>query len=102
MDGQQQRKALSAAESALRALAAGDAGRARAAAEKAAALDQLGVYGAFAGWVRRAAGEIEASGSGCCRRPGRRLRDSLGPGPLAAAVEVWGGLTSPPAGAGGD
>ena len=71
MDGQQQRKALSAAESALRALAAGDAGRARTAAEKAVALDQLGVYGAFAGWVRRAAGEIE-QGEGCCRRPGRR------------------------------
>ncbi len=86
MDGQQQRKALSAAESALRALAAGGAERARLAAEKAAALDQLGVYGAFAGWVRRAAGEVEDLG---CVLPGTRdgLRAALGPGPLAAAVE---------------
>ena len=86
MDGQQQRKALSAAESALRALASGDAGRARVAAEKAAALDQLGVYGAFAGWVRRAAGEIEDFGR-VLPESRRGLEDVLGPGPLAAAVE---------------
>ncbi len=88
MDGQQQRKALSAAESALRALAAGDAGRARTAAEKAVALDQLGAYGAFAGWVRRAAGEIE-QGEGVLPATREALRDSLAPGPLAAAVEAW-------------
>ena len=88
MDGQQQRKALTAAESALRALAAGNAERARAAAGKALALDQLGVYAAFAGLVRRAAGEIEQIGG---VQPATReaLRDSLGAGPLAAAAEEW-------------
>ena len=63
MDGQQQRRALTAAESAVRALAAGDAARARVAAQKAASLDQLMVYAAFAGLVRRAAGEIEQLGA---------------------------------------
>ncbi len=87
MDGQRQRQALSAAESALRALAAGDAGRARSAAEKAAALDQLGVYGGFAGWVRRAAGEIEQAG-GVLPATRDGLREALGPGPLAAAVDA--------------
>jgi len=86
MDGQQQRKALSAAESALRALAAGETGRARAAAEKAASLDQVGAYGGFAALVRCAAAEIERSGA---VTEGTRdaLRDALGPGPLAVAVE---------------
>jgi hypothetical protein len=86
VDGQQQRKALSAAESALRALASGAADRARSAAEKAASLDQLGVYAAFAGWVRRAAGEVEDWGT-VLPDTRRGLVDSLGPGPLAAAVE---------------
>ena len=88
MDGQQQRKALSAAESAIRALAAGEAGRARDAAEKAASLDQIGVYGGFAGWVRRAAGEVETLG-GVLPETREALADSLGGGPLAAAVDAW-------------
>lgn len=86
MDGRQQRKALSAAESALRALAAGETGRARAAAEKAASLDQVGAYAGFVALVRRAAGEIEAVG-GVLPETKRALADSLGGGPLAAAVE---------------
>ena len=86
MDGQQQRKALSAAEAALRALAVGEAARARAAAEKAASLDQIGAYAGFAGLVGRAAGEIEAVG-GVLPETRRALADSLGGGPLAAAVE---------------
>jgi len=86
MDGQQQRKALTAAASALRALAAGETGRARAAADKALVLDQLGVYGAFVGGVRRAAGEIEQLGS-VTAATREALRDSVSPGPLAAAVE---------------
>ena len=88
MDGQKQRRALSAAESALRALAAGDAGRSREAAAKAAALDQLGVYASFAGLVRRAAGEIEQLGA-VVEATRLALRDSLAPGPLAAAAEDW-------------
>jgi len=86
MDGQRQRRALSAAESALRALAAGDPARARTAAAKAAALDQIGVYAAFAGLVRRAAGEIEQMG-GVADTTRDGLRGSLAPGPLAAAVQ---------------
>ena len=86
MEGQQQRKALSAAESALRALATGDTARARDAAGKAASLDQIGVYAAFAGWVRRAAGEIERFG-GVLPETRQALAQSLGGGPLAAAVE---------------
>ena len=62
MDGQQQRRALTAATSALRALAAGHATRAVAAAGKAAALDQLGMYAAFVEWVSRAAEEVEEFG----------------------------------------
>jgi len=86
MEGQRQRRALTAAESALRALAAGDAPRARKAAGKAADLDQLGVYRGFAGMVLRAARELEEQGSvGPATR--RALQGSLGPGPLAAAVE---------------
>lgn len=86
MDGQQQRKALSAAESALRALAAGEASRARAAADKAASLDQVGAYAGFVGLVSRAAGEIEQSGR-VLPETKQALADFLGPGPLAAAVE---------------
>lgn len=77
---------MSAAESALRALAAGDAARARAAAEKAASLDQVGAYAGFAGLVRRAAGEIAESGA-VTATTRDALRDALGPGPLATAVE---------------
>jgi hypothetical protein len=86
MDGRQQRKALSAAESALRALAAGEAARARAAVAKAASLDQVGAYAAFAGLVGRAAAEIEESGA-VTEATRSALRDTLGAGPLGAAVE---------------
>ncbi len=70
MDGQQQRKALSAAESALRALAAGETGRARAAADKAASLDQVGAYAGFGALVRLAAGGDRAVGGGDRQPPG--------------------------------
>ena len=92
MEGQRQRRALTAAESALRALAAGDAERARKAAGQGADLDQLSVYRAFAGVVRRAAGEIERDGA-VCAATREALRASLGPGPLAAAVEELLGPT---------
>ncbi len=42
--GQRQRKALTAAEKALRALGGGNAARARKAAAQAVDLDQIGVY----------------------------------------------------------
>ena len=86
MDGQQQRKALSAAESALRSLAAGETGRARAAADKAASLDQVDAYAGFVALVRLAAGEIEVLGA-VTATTRDALRDALGPGPLAASVE---------------
>jgi hypothetical protein len=86
MDGQQQRRALSAAESAVRALAAGEAARARAAAGKAALLDQVGAYAGFAALVGRAAAEVEESGA-VTEATRDALRDTLGAGPLGAAVE---------------
>ncbi len=43
-DGQKQRRALTAAEQALRALGAGNAAKARRTAAQAADLDQIGIY----------------------------------------------------------
>ena len=55
-DGKKQRNALTAAENALRALAEGNAARARANASRAADLDQLDVYAELAAAVDEAAG----------------------------------------------
>lgn len=86
-DGQQQRRALTAAEQALQALQAGDAERARQAATRAAELDQVGVYGRFPDTIAEAADEIETSGK-VSPQGWRRLSAVLGPGPLQAIADL--------------
>ncbi len=87
MDGQQQRRALTAAESALRALAAGDGDRAVAAAVKAAELDQIGVFSTLEPAVAAAAEDVARTGViGEFAR--RALGDAVSPGPLASVVEA--------------
>jgi hypothetical protein len=83
VNGQQQRKALSAAERAIQALVDGDADKARHAAGEASALDQISVYSALPGAVEAAAREIEV-GSGVSPEAWAAVSRSLGPGPLAA------------------
>jgi hypothetical protein len=85
MDGQRQRKALSAAEQAVRALSAGDADKARQAAASAAELDQVGSFSAFAPLVEAAADDLTSGGV-----PAERwaaIADALGVGPLSALAE---------------
>lgn len=87
LDGKRQRNALTAAENAIRALGAGDGDRARAAAAKAADLDQIGAYVQFASAVDRAASglpDISAASWGA-------IADAVGPGPLAALVDEMAG-----------
>lgn len=86
-DGQQQRRALTAAEQALQALQVGDAERARQAAARAAELDQIGVYGRFPDTIAEAAHEIETSGK-VSPQGWRRLAAVLGPGPLQAIADL--------------
>ena len=85
MDGRKQRQALSAAESALRALAAGDGTRARSAAAKAAVLDQIGSFATLEAAVASAADDLSGSGS-ISDEVRAALSDAVGPGPLAAMV----------------
>ena len=62
MDGQQQRRALNAAEQALTALERGDAAGALHAASEAAELDQIGAFAAFATVIATVAGDLAAGG----------------------------------------
>jgi hypothetical protein len=89
LDGQRQRNALTAAERALVSLTDGDAHRARLNADKAAELDQVGVYAALPGAVAAVAADLEKSGSiGVEAR--RVLHDAVPPGPLHALLETLG------------
>jgi hypothetical protein len=89
MDGQQQRKALSAAERALEALEKGDGDAAQRAAAEAASLDQIGAFSRLVGAVELAAADLAASA-----RVGdsalAALLEAVGPGPLAARAEGLG------------
>jgi hypothetical protein len=89
LDGQRQRKALSAAERALEALERGDADSARKSAAEAADLDQVGVFADLVGAVELAVADLASSGA-----VGEAVRAALlaavGPGPLAARVEGLG------------
>lgn len=78
IDGHAQRKALTAAEQAIRALGEGKSDRANAAAARAVEMDQVG---AFAGLVEAVAkGDWDA------------VREVVGPGPLSFVIdEVTGG-----------
>ena len=86
MDGQQQRKALSAAERALEALEKGDGDAARRAAAEAAVLDQVEAFAHLVDAVELAATDL--AGGGRLGDPAHAaLLEAVGPGPLAARVE---------------
>jgi hypothetical protein len=89
LDGQRQRNALTAAEKAPAALAAGDGERARINAAKAADLDQIGVYAGLPDAVAAAANDVAGGGAiGADARS--RLRSAVPPGPLHALVDALG------------
>jgi hypothetical protein len=87
VDGQQQRKALSAAERAIEHLGRGDAAAARRAADTAASLDQIGAFGGLRAAVETAAGLLDAGGA-LDDAAWDGVADAVGPGPLAAAVDA--------------
>lgn len=80
MDGHQQRRALTAAERAIRLAFSGDAEGARRAAATAESLDQIGAYEGLEDLITTVGSPPD---------PDRvsALADALGPGPLAALVE---------------
>jgi len=85
IDGQQQRKALTAAEQALHALEAGEGDKAIEAAARAAELDQIGLFAALPGVV---AASVESADGGKVTAAGwRAIAAALGPGPLAAFAD---------------
>lgn len=87
MKGESQRRALTAVEQAIRALGAGDADRARAAAARAVELDQLGVYAHLGQAVGLAAADLEAGGT-VSDPAWDAIAAAVGPGPLAIEVET--------------
>ncbi len=80
MDGQQQRRALTAAERSIRLAFSGDLEGARRAAATAESLDQIGAYEGLADLI---------TAVGAPPDPERLalLTEALGPGPLAALAE---------------
>lgn len=85
MDGQQQRKAFSAAERSIAQLARAKPDDAERAASLANELDQIGVFSSLPVAVAEAANDIRVRGSvSASAKAG--LIDAVGPGPLAAAV----------------
>jgi hypothetical protein len=86
IDGQQQRRALTAVEQALHALESADAGRAVEAAHRAAELDQVGLFAALPAAVESAATEIAMRGMVSAGK-WSAIAQVLGPGPLAAYAE---------------
>lgn len=86
MDGQQQRKALTAAERAIAQLVNANPDGARRAAATAASLDQIGVFAGLEQAVAAAADELARGGTVSGESLGA-LRAAVGPGPLQAAVE---------------
>jgi 2-methylisocitrate lyase-like PEP mutase family enzyme len=86
MDGPRQRRALTAAETAVRFLAAGDATRATQSAATAARLDQIGLYSDLEDAVRRAVADGKA-GTPLHRDAWASVRAALPPGPLQSLVD---------------
>lgn len=85
-DGQQQRKALTAVERSVQALAAGRPDDARRAAATAASLDQVGAFHGLVDAVEVAAIDLDRSGV-VGDAAWDLVADAVGPGPVAAAVE---------------
>lgn len=81
MDGQQQRRALTAAERSIRLALAGDIEGAQRAASTAERLDQIGAYGGLADLVGGLPTPMSDAGLAT-------LTEALGPGPLAALAEA--------------
>jgi hypothetical protein len=86
LDGKRQRQALTAAERAIRALGDGIADRAVRSADKAAELDQLGVFAGLPEAVGVAAGEIEDAGA-VSASGWDGVAGAVGPGPLRFLVD---------------
>lgn len=89
MDGKAQRRALSAAERALDALEMGRADAARAAARRAAELDQVGAFAALPRAVEQAHDDLVNNGS-LSELSLAALNAAVGPGPLEAVVARLG------------
>lgn len=89
-DGQKQRSALTAAEQALRALGAGDAGKARQRAAKAGELDQIGVYDEFLAAVEPLAASLD-DGASIDNEAWDGLAAALGMGPLGGLIDEMRG-----------
>ncbi len=85
-DGEKQRRALTAAEQALRALGNGDAAKARSRAARAAELDQIGTYASFVDSLAPLADQIEA-GEAISDAGWDHLANSLGMGPLSGLID---------------
>ncbi len=85
LDGQRQRRALTAAEQSIQALAAGQGDRAAAAADRAADLDQIGAFAGLPAAVGAAAADL-AEGGAVTAESWDGLTAAVGPGPLAAVV----------------
>lgn len=86
VDGKKQRRAHSAAERAIRALADGDPVTARRAARKALDLDQVGMFPHFVEAVHAAAGHLDA-GEPVPPMAWDLVAQAAGPGPLSILVE---------------
>lgn len=86
MDGQAQRQAFSAAERALEALASRRIDAARAAARRAAELDQIGAFAGLPRAVDQAAEDL-SNGEVISEMSLAALHAAVGPGPLEAAVD---------------
>ncbi len=85
-DGHKQRRALTAAEQALRALGAGDGAKARQTAAKAADLDQIGLYAGFTAAVAPLADRLE-TGEAIDDAGWDSLVAVLGAGPLSGLID---------------
>ncbi len=89
MDGQSQRRALTAAEQAIRAIGAGDVERAKDAAARAADLDQIGAFASLVAAVGLASADL-ADGA-VSAGSWDAIADAVGPGPLALEVDALRG-----------
>jgi hypothetical protein len=86
VDGRQQRRALTAAEQAIRHLGAGDGTRAVDAAQRAAELDQIEVFAGLPAAVGRAAADLDGGGA-ISAAAWEGVSAAVGQGPLAFLVD---------------
>ena len=89
MDGHKQRQALTAAERAVEHLVAGKPDDAERASQRAAELDQIGVFAGLVAAVEGVAGDLR-SGVPIAGDHRVALRDAVGVGPLSELVDQLG------------